>query len=144
MIVKYKILTDYKPCIKAVLAKGGSFYSMVLQYIVETAKYKPHWSILKENTDLTIKLFTWKYGFIVKLRFLRSRTNSCRKTSIKASSRFEQSVWVTWKYWKTTPGWWLNGCLSPKIHFYNVNEKCINLCSYVWLEIVMLLALVLD
>lgn len=92
MIVKYKILTDYKPCIKAVLAKGDSFYCMVLQYIVETAKYKPHWSILKENPDLTIKLFTWKYGFIVKLRFLRSRTNSCRKNSIKAFSTFEQSV----------------------------------------------------
>lgn len=89
MIVKYKILTDYKPCIKAVLAKGDC---MVLQYIVETAKYKPHWSILKEDIDLMIKLFTWKYGFIAKLRFLRSSTNSCRKISIKAFSTFEQSV----------------------------------------------------
>lgn len=72
MIVKYKMLAGYKPYVKAVFAKRD--YSMVLQYIVETAKYEPHLSILKENIDLTIKLFTCKYGFIIKLSFFR--TNS--------------------------------------------------------------------
>lgn len=59
MIVKYKILTGYKPWVKAVFAKGD--YCMVLQYMLENAEYKPHLCILKENIDLTIKLFTCKH-----------------------------------------------------------------------------------
>lgn len=136
MFVKYKIFTDYRPCIKAVL---------VLQYIVETAKYKRHLSILKGNIDLTIKLVTCKYGFVVKLRFLRSNTYSWRKISIKAFSTFEQSVVNNIKVLEKDTEGWVNGCLSPKIHFHNANEKCISLYTkYVWLEIVVVLALVLD
>lgn len=37
---------------------------MVLQYVLEMAKYKPHLSIFKGNIDLAIKLFPCKYQFV--------------------------------------------------------------------------------
>lgn len=37
---------------------------MVLEYILEIAKYKPHLSIFKGNIDLAVKLFPCKYQFI--------------------------------------------------------------------------------
>lgn len=98
MFVKYKILTDYNPWVKAVL---------VLQYIVETAKYKPHLCILKGDIDLTIKLFTCKYGFVVKLRFLMSDTYSGRKISLKAFSKSVNNIKILkkdpWRMTKWVP-----------------------------------------
>lgn len=39
-------------------------YSMVLQCILEIAKYKLHLSIFKGNIGLAVKLFPCKYQFI--------------------------------------------------------------------------------